>query len=310
MKAIIFNEYGGPDVLTLSELPAPVVGPDIVLVRTHAAGVNPAEAKARQGNLAESFPTHFPAIPGWDVAGVVAAVGVGVHEYKVGDEVLGYVRRDHLQYGTYAEFVPAPVRTVALKPPALSWLAAAGLPLAGLTAFQAVAAATVGPGDTVLVHAAAGGVGSVAVQLARIRDARVIGTASRVNHDYLRELDTEPLVYGDGLADRVRALAPDGIDAVLDFVGGDSITGSVGLVHDRSRIVSITDHSGVTAVGGRFVDVRPDAQQLATLARYAADGRLRVHISRVFAMSEAAAAHRLVESGHVRGKIVLTVAQG
>jgi NADPH:quinone reductase-like Zn-dependent oxidoreductase len=307
VKAIIFSEYGGPDVLAFSEVPVPGVGPDIVLIRTRAAGVNPAECKAREGAVAAIFPTHFPVIPGWDVAGVVEAVGVGVHEYEVGDELIGYVRRDHLQYGTYAEFVPAPIRTVARKPPGLSWAEAAGLPLVGLTAYQALMRANVRLADTVLIHAAAGGVGSVAVQLAGIAGARVIGTASEHNHDYLRELGAEPVVYGDGLVDRVRALAPAGVDVALDFVGGDSIRSSAELVRDRRRIVSIADPGGVISAGGSYVDVRPDAEQLATLARYAAERRLRIHVERVFPLSEAAAAQRLVQSGHGRGKVVLAM---
>jgi NADPH:quinone reductase-like Zn-dependent oxidoreductase len=307
VKAITFSEYGGPEVLAFGDVPIPPVGPDIVLIGTRAAGVNPAEWKAREGDLASILPTHFPVIPGWDVAGVVEAVGVGVHEYEVGDELLGYVRRDHLQYGTYAEFVPAPVRTVARKPPGLSWTEAAGLPLVGLTAYQALQRAKVGATDTVLVHAAAGGVGSVAVQLAGIIGARVIGTASEHNHDYLRGLGAEPVVYGDGLAKRVRALAPDGVEVALDFVGGASIRQSAQLVRDRHRIVSITDYAGVTSVGGSYVDVRPDAEQLATLARYAAEGRLRLHVERVFPLSEAAAAQRLVQSGHGRGKVLLAI---
>jgi NADPH:quinone reductase-like Zn-dependent oxidoreductase len=310
VKAITFSEYGGPDVLALSDVPDPAVGPDIVLIRTRAAGVNPAEAKAREGGLAAIFPTQFPVIPGWDVAGVVEAVGVGVHEYEPGDELLGYVRRDHLQYGTYAELVPAPIRTVARKPRSLSWTEAAGLPLVGLTAYQALVRAKVSAADTVLVHAAAGGVGSVAVQLASNAGARVIGTASEHNHDYLRRLGADPVAYGDGLADRVRALAPDRVDVALDFVGGDSVRVSAELVRDRRRIVSVADYAGVTSVGGRYVDVRPDADQLATLAHYAEEGRLRIHVERVFPMSEAAAAHRLVQSGHVRGKVVLTMSPG
>jgi NADPH:quinone reductase-like Zn-dependent oxidoreductase len=161
-----------------------------------------------------------------------------------------------LQYGTYAEFVPAPVRTVARKPPALSWAEAAALPLVGLTAYQALRWANVGDADTVLVHAAAGGVGSIAVQLAGIAGARVIGTASEQNHDYLRGLGAEPVVYGDGLVDRVRDLAPNGVDVALDFVGGDSIRSSAGLVSDRRRIVSVADHAGVTSVGATARPIR------------------------------------------------------
>ena len=176
------------------------------LIRVRAAGINPVDWKILAGYLDPIMHVHFPLIPGWDVAGVVEAVGADATEFAVGDEVVGYVRKDHLQHGTFAELVAAPVRTLARKPASLSWTEAAGLPLAGLTALQALRRVGVTAGDTVLVHGAAGGVGSLGVQVAVALGARAIGTASERNHEFLTSLGAEPAAYGDGLADRVRAL--------------------------------------------------------------------------------------------------------
>ena len=182
MRAIAIEEYGGPEVLQVLDLEEPIVGPDVVLVKARAAGCNPVDYKMCQGGLASRYPCHFPLIPGWDLAGVVESVGPAVTEFSPGDEVLGYVRRDHVQWGTYAELVPAPVRTLARKPSSLSWTEAAALPLAALTAWQVLTRVLeVHEGDVVLVHAAAGGVGSFAVQLAKVLGARVIGTATEGN---------------------------------------------------------------------------------------------------------------------------------
>lgn len=309
MRAIAITTYGDADVMSLQDLPEPLVGPDTVLVRVQAAGVNPVDTKVRAGYLQGAFPSHFPLVLGWDLAGVVEQVGPAVTEYAVGDEVLGYVRRDELQHGTYAELVPAPLRALAPKPAGVSWTAAGGLPLAGLTARQALDAAMVSSGDTVLIHAAAGGVGGLAVQLAVGRGARVIGTAGQGNHDYLRSLGAEPVTYGDGLAEAVRALAPDGVDAVLDLIGGAALAGSPSLVKDPARIVSIIDPGTVLGMGGRYVFVRPDSAQLSELVALVADGSLKVEIAHELPLDEAAKAHRLSEEGHVRGKIVLRVDQ-
>lgn len=306
MKAIAIFRYGGPEVLELSELPDPKIGPDVVLVRMRAAGVNPVDWKIREGRLDRGFYVHFPLVPGWDLAGVVEAVGPSVSTYAVGDEVIGYVRRDEIQHGTYAELVPAPERTLAYKPASASWPQAAGLPLVGLTAWQALHAAGVGPGETVLVHAAAGGVGHVGVQLARILGAaRVIGTASEHNHDFVGSLGAEPVGYGDGLAERIRALAPNGVDAALDFVGGDALPVSLEVTKTPQRVVSITDAVTVKRAGGRYVFVRPDPADLTALAGFVDDGRLTVHIEQTFPLAEAEQAQRLVAAGHVRGKVVL-----
>ncbi|MGI5337055.1 NADP-dependent oxidoreductase [Streptomyces sp. CA-181903] len=304
MKAVSYRAYGGPEVLEYGEVPEPKVGPDSVLIGVRAAAVNPVDWKAQAGYLDGQLDAVFPVVPGWDVSGIVVRLGADTPEFKVGDEVMGYVREDFLSRGTYAEFVAAPVRTLARKPAGISFEQAAGLPLAGLTAYQALRAARVGPGDTVLIHAAAGGVGSLAVQLARNTGARVIGTASERNHAYLSSLGAEPVTYGDGLVDRFRALAPEGASVVLDFVGGGVIKTSSRITVPGARLVSIADPA-VTEMGGRLLWVRPDAADLAALGHLAERGRLCVEVAEVFPLERAAEAQRRSAEGHTRGKLVI-----
>ncbi|MEU4199084.1 NADP-dependent oxidoreductase [Streptomyces sp. NPDC045470] len=306
MKAVIAHRYGDPDQLGWTDQPDPKVGPDSVLVRVKAVGVNPVDWKVLAGYLDPLMNVHFPLIPGWDVAGVVERTGLDATEFAVGDEVVGYVRKDEVQHGTFAELVAAPVRTLARKPAALSWQQAAGLPLAGLTALQVLDRVGVTKGETVLVHAASGGVGSLGVQIAAARGARVIGTASERNHDFLRSLGAEPVTYGDGLAGRVRALAPDGVDAAVDFVGNGVIDVSQELLRDTSRVASVADND-VLEKGGHMVWVRPDGAGLAALGDLADAGKLTVHVDTVLPLSQAAEAFRRSQEGRTRGKIVLEV---
>ncbi|MGW6138718.1 NADP-dependent oxidoreductase [Streptomyces sp. NPDC055144] len=307
MKAISYSGYGGPEVLEYGEVRDPKVGPDSVLVKVRAAAVNPVDWKAREGYLAPALDAVFPVIPGWDVSGVVVQPGASVTEFVTGDEVIGYVREDFLSRGTFAEYVAAPVRTLARKPRNLTYEEAAGLPLAGLTAYQVLTGAlAVQEGDVVLAHAAAGGVGSIAVQLGRHLGARVIGTASERNHDFLRELGAEPVTYGEGLAERVRALAPEGVDAVFDTVGGEALKVSANLLAPGGRLASIADAS-VVDLGGRYVFVRPDAADLARLVDLAEQDVVTVHVDETFPLERAADAQRLSAEGRTRGKIVVTV---
>ncbi|WP_035805626.1 NADP-dependent oxidoreductase [Kitasatospora mediocidica] len=307
MKAIAIRQYGGPEAVEYVELPDPKVGPDSVLVRVRAAGVNPVDWKVREGYLDAVMDVHFPLVMGWDMAGVVERVGPAVTEFRPGDEVIGYVRKDAVEHGTYAELVSAPVRCLARKPPSLDWAQAGGLPLAGLTAYQGlVKALRVRAGETVLVHAAAGGVGGFAVQIAAALGARVIGTASERNHAYLRSLGAEPVAYGEGLAERVRALAPQGVDAAYDLVGGDAVEVSLGLVADPSRIASVANHE-VLAAGGHYVFVRADGADLAALGELVETGKVRVTVASTFPLAQAASAQALSAEGRTRGKIVLMV---
>jgi NADPH:quinone reductase-like Zn-dependent oxidoreductase len=314
VRTIALTEFGDPDVLAVHELPDPLVGPDQVLIEVRAAGVNPVDFKICRGWLQGAFPHHTPLIPGWDVAGVVSKVGPAVTEFAEGDEVLGYIRKDHVQFGSYAELASAADRMLAHKPASLTFEQAAALPLAGLTALQSLRAAQAGSGDVVLVHAAAGGVGHLAVQLAReLGAARVIGTASAPNHEFVRSLGAEPVEYGEGLVRRVAELAGDDgkVDVALDFVPGSSeaLEVSAELVRDPARLVSIGDAARVRELGGRYVFVRADAPQLAWLAQLADSGTLQVELQQVFPLERAADAHRLLEAGHVRGKLALTVAE-
>lgn len=302
------NRYGGPEVLSEMELPDPKVGPDTVLVRVRTAGVNPVDWMVREGYLDGAFPAHFPIVPGWDLAGTVAVAGAAVTGFAAGDEVIGYARRDEIQHGTYAELVPAPERALARKPVNASWAEAGALPLAGLTAYQALKAVGVGTGDTVLVHAGAGGVGHLAIQLAKVFGAqRVIATASAGNHSFVRSLGAEPVIYGEGLVERVQELAPEGVNAVLDLIGGSALTESAALLGQPKRLVSVVDAETVLRLGGTYVFVKPSTTDLTALAGLVDAGRLTINIAQTFPLAQAAQAQSLVQEGHVRGKIVLEI---
>ena len=305
MKAMIYDGYGDADVLHLSDQPMPKVAPSEVLVKTRCASVNPVDWKIMAGYLDDLMQVFFPVIPGWDVAGTVEAVGPDVPEFEVGDEVLAYVRKDFVHDGTFAEYVTVPVRALAHKPAALDWEQAAAIPLAGLTAYQTLKRVNTCEGDTVLIHNASGGVGVQAVQIARAMGARVLGTASAKNHDMLRSLGVEPIEYGEGLADRVRELAPDGVDVVADFIGGVLQT-TQAVLSETGRHASIVDNT-VLGGGGTLVWVRPSGEDLQVLANMAAAGELKVPIAERFALEDAAEAFRLNQTGHVQGKIIIQV---
>ena len=306
MQAASYSGYAADNSrLTVGEVPDPKVGPGQVLIEVRAAGVNPVDWKVMAGGLDAMMDTVFPAIPGWDVAGVVRGAGPDTPEFAAGDEVMAYARKDVVQGGTFAQSVSVSARDVVRKPEALDWTQAGGLPLAGLTALRSLDALRIGSRDSLLVHAAAGGVGSMAVQIARARarGAHIIGTASVRNHDYLRSLGAEPVTYGEGLVDRVRALAPDGVTKVLDCVGGQLETTLAVLAHG-GRHVSIADPA-VTRHGGRWIWVRPDGAGLAELAYLADQGLLTVEVAQTFPLSDVAAAFDHSRTGRVRGKLVI-----
>lgn len=308
MRAVCYDHFGGPEVLILGDLPEPKVGPDSVLVRVAAAGVNPVDIGIREGQLDGLFDAHFPVVPGWDLAGEVVRSGPAASTYALGDRVVGYARLDSIGPGTCAELVAVPERVLAPAPTSVPLTTAAALPLAGLTALQLVRAVGVGQGDTVLVHGAAGGVGQMTVQLAVLAGARVIGTASMGNHEHLRGLGAEPVEYGAGLADAVRALAPAGIDIALDLHGGDALEVSQALLAPGGELGSIIDAQDVLARGGAYVFVTPSPVDLAELAALVDAGRLAIDVAQVFPLEQTADAHRLVAGGHVRGKVVVAVA--
>ncbi|MCG5215584.1 NADP-dependent oxidoreductase [Streptosporangium sp. KLBMP 9127] len=302
MKAVAFSTPGGPDVLELMELPTPYAGPGEVRVRVRAAGVQPYDLAIREGWTPPEIATGFPRIPGNEFAGVVDQVGEGVTGVSLGANVLGFT-----QLTAYAEYAVVPADQITAKPASMPWEVAGGFPASVMTPHIALEEMGVGAGDTVLIHAAAGGVGSVAVQLARAWGATVVGTASEANHDYLRSIGALPVTYGEGLVERVRAVAPDGVDAALDGAGGDALTASLELVKDPHRIITLVEHERAADLGVRTTPRKRSAARLAEVARLYEEGRLRVHVRATFPLSRAADAHRLVATGHGRGKTVLIV---
>lgn len=300
MRAVLVAEHGPPDVLKLAELDVPRPGPDQVRVRVRAAGIQPFDTYVRQGR--PGFRSELPHQLGNEFSGIVDAVGPAITGWSDGDAVLGWAAMASL-----AEYVIADTAAIVAKPPHMPWDAAGVLSASGQTACTALRELRVGAGDTLLVHAAAGGAGSATVQLARHLGARVIGTASKANHGYLTSLGAIPVTYGAGLVDRVRALAPDGVDAALDAIGGQSLHDSLALVHDKNRIATLVDHDLADELGVRGIRAQRSTEQLRALVAAYQHGALRSTIRATFALNEIADAHREVERGHGAGKVVVTI---
>ena len=305
MRAIAYSEYGDNDVLRLQGLPTPKVGPGQILVRVTRAAINPVDWKVMSGALDAMIDAHFPVVPGWDMAGVVEQLGPDVPEFAVGDRVAAYARKMVVSGGTFAEYVTVPAEFATKIPEEVDDEAAAALPLAGLTAKRVVEALTNGENDTVLIHAASGGVGHLATQLAVNLGAQVVGTCSPDNFEKVRGLGATPVEYGDGLVDRVREIAPDGVDAVADLVGG-VLEQTLELLVDDGRHVSIADPEAAEK-GGRWLWVRPDGAGLAELLEQVAAGTLAVEVDRVLPLGEVAEGFRLSSEGEANGKIVVDV---
>ncbi|MFC4032368.1 NADP-dependent oxidoreductase [Streptomyces polygonati] len=314
MRAIQFTEYGPPGVVHVAEVAAPHAGAGAIRVAVRASGISPGEIRIRSGEMRDVVPLAFPYRTGFDAAGVVDEVGEGVTDVGVGDEVFGMTTT--AARGANADFVV--LAAWAPKPAAWSWEEAGGAAGAVETATRVLDRLAVGAGRTVLVQGAAGGVGTVAVQLAVARGAIVIGTASEANHDFLRSLGAEPTTYGTGLAERIRALAPAGVDAVFDCAGG-ALPDLVAIAGDPARVVTIADltaaahgvhlsHGAPADDTGTALGASADPMALHGLSlavTLAGEGRLRVPVAAAFPLAEAAAAHALSETRHARGKIVL-----
>ncbi|MFI5821143.1 NADP-dependent oxidoreductase [Streptomyces rishiriensis] len=300
MKAILFDRFGGTEVLHEADIEVPQPGPGQVRVRVKAAGLNALDGKIRSGLMEAVRPMTFPAVPGGELAGVVDALGEGVQDAKVGDEVLGWS-----DTGSYAQYALA--TAVAPKPAGLDWQHAVALPVAGETAERVLNLLGVAAGETVLMHGASGAVGTLAVQLATARGARVIATAGPSNQDYLTSLGATATVYGEGLVERVRALAPEGVDAVFDLAGKGALEDSITLRGGTERIVTIADF-GARQLGITFSQGSPERStaRLAALAQDAAAGKLVTTVT-AYPLDQAAKAQQVSDAGHVRGKLVLTV---
>jgi NADPH:quinone reductase-like Zn-dependent oxidoreductase len=302
-RAIRFDEYGDVDVLRVEDVPRPAPGPGQVLVEVRAAGINPGEAAIRQGFLHERFPVTFPSGQGSDFAGVVAGLGDGVEEIAVGDEVIGFVETR----SSHAEFVLAEAANLTPRPDGVSWEAAGSLFVAGTTAYAAVRAVFPREGETVVVSGAAGGVGSLAVQLAKLSGATVIGLAGEANHAWLRELDVVPVAYGDGVLERIREAAPDGVHAFIDTYGSGYVDLALRLGIYAGRINTIIDFAAAEKynVKAEGTSAAASADVLRELATLVAKGLLEVPVARVYPLDEVREAYRDLEKRHTRGKIVL-----
>ncbi len=305
MRAITYDQYGADDVLRLTDQPTPKVGPGEVRIRVTRASVNPVDWKVMSGGLDALMDASFPVIPGWDVAGVVDEVGPDVPEFAADDRVAAYARKQIVSAGTFAEYVSVMSDDVAAVPDQVSDDVAAGLPLTGLTALRVLETLAVTKGDTLLVHAASGGVGYLAAQLALAAGASVVGTASPANHNKLTALGVTPVAHGEGLAERLAQVAPDGFDAVADLVG-DVLDVSLGVLREGGRLASVADPA-VEEHGGRWVWVRPDGERLAQLLDEVAGERLVVEIDRSFPLEEVAEAFAVSREGSARGKLLITL---
>jgi NADPH:quinone reductase-like Zn-dependent oxidoreductase len=308
MKAVCIYAYGGPSVLSYEDAPRPHPGPGEVLVRVHAAGINPVDWKVREGHLKAMLHPTFPFILGWDVSGVVDGLGSGLTRLKLGDEV--YSRPDISRDGAYAEYIVMRESEVALKPRTLDHIHAAALPLAGLTGWQTLfTAGGLAAGQRVLIHAAAGGVGHLAVQLAKWKGAQVIGTAAAKNHEFVRSLGADQVV--DYNTERFEDVVQP-VDVVLDTMGGDTQERSWKLLKPGGILVSIASppSAEVAAAHGvrqAFVFTQPNAPQLDEIARLADGERLKAIVETILPLSDATRGQELSERGHTRGKIVLRV---
>jgi NADPH:quinone reductase-like Zn-dependent oxidoreductase len=303
-RAVRFDEYGGIDVLNVVEVERPVPGPGEVLVRVKAAGINPGEASIREGRMHERWPATFPSGQGSDLAGIVEELGPGVETFSTGDEVLGWTDRRASQ----AELVVTPAQQLTRKPAGVSWEAAGALFVAGTTAYAAVRAVGGGPGDTIVVSGAAGGVGSLTVQLARLAGAAVIGLAGDQNHQWLLEHGVVPVRYGDGVADRIREATDGRVDAFIDTFGGGYVALAVEeLGVDPNRVDTIIDWAAAEQYGVKTegTAAAANAEVLTELAALLDRGELEVPIARVFPLDQVRDAYRELERRHTRGKIVL-----
>ncbi len=302
MKAVRFDHYGGVEVLHLAEVPMPAPGPGQVVVQVKAAGINPGEAKIRDGILHARFPAVFPSGEGSDFAGIVMAAGPGAGGFAAGDEVIGFTDNR----ASHAEYVLAEAANLTAKPPAVPWEVAGSLFVAGATAYAAVRAVSLAAGDAVVVSGAAGGVGSIAVQLARLAGATVIGLAGTANHDWLAAHGIVPVSYGDGAAERIRQAAGH-VDAFIDTFGTGYVELALELGVEPSRIDTIADFGAVEKYGVKAEGsaAGASAATLAELAGLVASGRLEVPVAATFPLAQVRDAYELLARGHTRGKIVL-----
>lgn len=313
MKAALFDEFGELDNIKIGTMDKPEPGEGEVLVKVKAAGVNPVDAAVARGMLKDAIPTEFPFIPGWDVAGVVEENGFSARRFNEGDEVYAYARRPTVQKGTFAEYVSLPESYLAKRPASVSMEEAGGIPLVGLTAYQSIFdAGNLKDGETLLILGASGGVGTLAIQLAKSVGARVIGVASKKNHDYMKKLGADETIdYADAhVGKQVSELSGNGVDLIFHCSRGDSLSECMesGILSNDGKLVSITKSKPEPKwdVTYDYVFVEPNSAQLKHIAELADDGEIKVPEIQTFRLDEAGKALEEVELLHTRGKLIIT----
>jgi len=311
MKAAYYKEFGDLDQIEVDSLGRPDPGEGEVMVRIKAAGVNPVDAAVTRGYLKDFLPQEFPSIPGWDMAGVVEARGHAARRFEEGDEVYAYARRPTVQWGTFAEYIVLPESYLSLRPQSVSMEAASGIPLVGLTAYQSLFdAGELQEGQSVLILGASGGVGTLAIQLAKAQGAEVIGVASEKNHEYMRELGADATIdyRNTHVGKAVNDKFPEGVDLVFDTVSGETLQQAMEALKDKGKLVSIKNHGDelVSKVDFEYVFVEPNATQLDHIRELTEDGKIKVPVSKTFSLDETVEALRQIGTLHTRGKIVIT----
>lgn len=311
MKAAYYEEFGGLDQIKTDEIDKPEPGEGEVLVRIKSAGVNPVDAAVARGMLNDFIPAEFPVIPGWDLAGVVEDQGHAVKRFKEGEEVFAYARRPIIQHGTFAEYIALPESYLAHRPEKISMEEAGGMPLVGLTAYQSLFdAGDLQDGQTVLILGASGGVGTMAIQMAKKAGATIIGVASQKNHTYMKELGADETIdYNENhVGESVSEIEPDGIDFIFHCSRGDSLSQSIQTLKPGGKLVSITKRQPEISddIQFQYVFVEPDATQLESIREMADDGNLTLPVSEKYKLEDAGKALKKVESLHSRGKRIIT----
>ena len=303
MKVFRFADYGGPEQQEFVELEVPTPGPGELLIRVRAAGVNPVDYKVRRGLFRDFGPRQLPSEFGSEVAGIVEQVGQDVTGFAVGDQVFGAPAPGH---GAFSEYTVTSAATTAHKPPQLSFTDAAALPVAAATGYDGVEQLALNSGQTLLITGIGGGVGVAATQIARDRGIVVYGTGSEAKRALVESLDATLIRYGDGLADRLRELLPDGVHAIFDLIGGDSLRAVAGLLTDPTKLITAADPGTAAEFGGVLVNRDRTARVLDIVAGMVADGKLDPKVREVLPFAEAGQAIAAVESGHAMGKVVLS----
>lgn len=314
MKAITIKEFGGIEKLIFDEIPNPKPASNEVLIELIYTSVNPVDWKIREGYLKNRLPHQFPLILGWDAAGKIVAIGKDVKNFKIGDEVFAYCRKPTVQWGTYAEYIAVDAESVALKPKNINFAQAASIPLVGLTAWQALFdSAKLQKGETILIHAGAGGVGSLAIQLAKYAGAKILTTASPVNFSYVKKLGADIAIdYHGGFIEEVKKAAPQGVDVVLDCIGGQTLQNSLKILKPQGRIVGIVEKldpaiAEKNNVQGSYVFVRPNGRQLEEIGKLISENRVSAPNIEEMPLRDAAKAQEKNKAGHSKGKIVLRI---